>query len=51
LLCQEPRVTTDVDGFRSHQHRRSGRRYATDVTDEELALIGPLLPPAKRGGR
>ena len=33
------------------QYRRSGRRYATDVTDEEFALIEPLLPPAKRGGR
>jgi len=34
-----------------HQYRRSGRRYATDVTDEEFALIEPLLPLAKRGGR
>jgi len=34
-----------------HQYRRSGRRYATDVTDEEFALIEPLLPAAKRGGR
>ncbi len=34
-----------------HQYRRSGRRYATDVTDEEFALIVPLLPPARHGGR
>jgi putative transposase len=34
-----------------HQYRRSGGRYATDVTDAEFALIGPLLPPAKHGGR
>ena len=34
-----------------HQYRRSGGRYATDVTDAEFALIAPLLPPAKRGGR
>ena len=34
-----------------HQYRRSGGRYATDVTDAEFALIEPLLPPAKRGGR
>ena len=26
-----------------HQYRRSGGRYATDVTDAEFALIGPLL--------
>jgi transposase len=26
-------------------------RYATDLSDEEFALIGPLLPPAKRVGR
>ena len=34
-----------------HRHRRSGGRYATDVTDAEFALIEPLLPPAKHGGR
>jgi len=33
------------------QYRRSAGRYATDVTDEEFALIEPLLPAAKRGGR
>jgi transposase len=25
-------------------------RYPTDGTDEEWSLIGPLIPPAKRGG-
>ena len=34
-----------------HQYRRSGGRYATDVSDAEFALIEPLLPPAKHGGR
>ena len=34
-----------------HQYRRSGGRYATDVTDAEFALIEPLLPRAKHGGR
>jgi transposase len=34
-----------------HQYRRSGGRYATDVTDEEFALLEPLLPQAKGGGR
>lgn len=37
------------------EHRRAalrnGLRYPNDVTDEEWALIGPLIPPAKRGGR
>jgi putative transposase len=27
------------------------RWYATDLTDREWALIAPLLPPAKPGGR
>ena len=27
------------------------RGYATDLTDREWALIAPLLPPAKPGGR
>jgi transposase len=33
------------------QYQRLGRRYASDLTDEEFALISPMLPPAKRGGR
>ena len=33
------------------QYRRSGGRYATDVTDAGFALIEPLLPSSKRGGR
>src|SRR3954469_3823507 len=34
-----------------HHYRRSGGRYATDVTDAEFARIEPLLPARKRGGR
>lgn len=30
---------------------RSGLRYPSDLTDEEWALVAPLIPPAKRGGR
>jgi putative transposase len=33
------------------QYRRAGDRYASDVTDAEFALIEPLLPAPKRGGR
>lgn len=33
------------------QYRRLGRRYASDLTDEEFALIEPMLPAAKPGGR
>ena len=29
---------------------RSTLRYPSDLTDEEWALIEPLIPPAKRGG-
>ena len=32
-------------------HERRGRRYPSDLTDVEWALIEPLIPPAKRGGR
>jgi transposase len=28
-----------------------GLRYPSDLTDGEWALIAPLIPPAKRGGR
>jgi len=30
---------------------RDGLRYPSDLTDDEWALVGPLIPPAKRGGR
>jgi putative transposase len=33
------------------EHRRATARYPSDLTDREWALIGPLLPAAKRGGR
>jgi len=32
-------------------HERKGLRYPSDLTDAEWALIAPLIPPAKRGGR
>jgi transposase len=32
------------------RYDRSKQRYPSDLTDEEWALIGPLIPPAKRGG-
>ena len=30
---------------------RRGRRYPSDLTDAEWALVAPLIRPAKRGGR
>ena len=33
------------------KYERPGLRYASDLTDEEWAVIGPLLPPPKRLGR
>ena len=37
------------------EHRRAGDRrglrYPSDMTDEEWALVAPLIRPAKRGGR
>lgn len=32
-------------------YERKGARYPSDLRDEEWALIAPLIPPAKRGGR
>ena len=32
------------------RYDRSDLRYPSDLTDEEWALIAPLIPPAKRGG-
>lgn len=37
------------------EHRRAaerrGLRYLSDLTDAEWALVEPMIPPAKRGGR
>jgi len=37
------------------EHRRAadrrGLRYPSDLTDDEWALVAPLIAPAKRGGR
>ena len=32
------------------RYDRSKLRYPTDLTDDEWALVDPLIPPAKRGG-
>ncbi len=32
------------------RYDRSTLRYPSDLTDAEWALIGPAIPPAKRGG-
>jgi transposase len=32
------------------RYDRSRLRYPSDVTDQEWALVEPLIPPAKRGG-
>jgi transposase len=31
--------------------KRDGLRYPSDLNDAEWALVAPLIPPAKRGGR
>jgi transposase len=31
-------------------YNRGSLRYPSDLTDAEWALVGPLIPPAKRGG-
>ena len=33
------------------EYERRGRRYASDLSDREWALVAPFLPPAKRIGR
>ena len=33
------------------RYDRSRLRYPSDLTDEEWALVKPLIPPARRGGK
>jgi putative transposase len=35
---------------RSSPQRRSSRGYPSDLTDQEWAILEPLIPPAKEGG-
>ena len=39
---------TDATGA---QHCRTGERYASDMTEAEWAVLAPLMPAARRGGR
>jgi putative transposase len=32
------------------KYNRDHLRYPSDVTEDEWAVIAPLIPPAKRGG-
>ena len=32
-------------------YERKGLRYPSDLTDAEWAVIAPLIPPGRRGGR
>jgi transposase len=33
------------------RYNRHTLRYPSDVTEEEGAVIAPLIPPSRRGGR
>jgi transposase len=39
------------DEITRRQYRRDGLRYASDTTDDEWALIEPLMPAARERGR
>ena len=39
------------DDTAREQHNRDHQRYPSDLTDQEWALIAPMLPAAKPGGR
>ena len=32
-------------------HRPRSGRYPSDVSDEEWAIVAPMIPPARAGGR
>ncbi|KZM38685.1 transposase, partial [Labrenzia sp. OB1] len=39
------------DDITRKQHNRDDLRYPTDLMDREWAILAPLIPPAKSGGR
>jgi len=46
IAGRPPMWTQDNRG----RYDRSKLRYPSDLTDDEWALVNPLIPPAKRGG-
>ena len=39
------------DEIARRHYRREGLHYASDTTDEELAVIEPFMPPVRKRGR
>jgi putative transposase len=39
------------DDIARAEHNRDHLRFPSDLTDPEWALIAPMIPPSKRGGR
>src|SRR3954452_19966477 len=39
------------DDIARQDHRPGCARYPSDMTDREWAILAPLLPPARSGGR
>ena len=48
LKRTEPAMWTTENRAR---YKRDTLRYPSDLTDDEWALVAPLIPPAKHGGR
>ncbi len=54
IHCAAPVGEAEGGGSWTQEHRQSherGLRYPSDLTDAEWALVGALIPPARRGGR
>ena len=55
LLVRHPNCRLGGAEMWKPEHRRAaerrGLRYPSDLTDAEWALVEPMIPPAKRGGR
>ena len=56
MICYAvPELSTggrrDVEAEHRRAAERRGLRYPSDLTDAEWALVEPMIPPAKRGGR
>jgi hypothetical protein len=49
LICEKERAMWKPEHRQAG--RRKGRRYDSDLSDAEWALIAPMIPPARRGGR
>jgi Putative transposase of IS4/5 family (DUF4096) len=51
IPCQALDSAEEPPTWKPEHRRRTGLRYPSDLSDAELLIVEPMIPPAKGGGR